>query len=66
MTRTTPPRRVDIAEVLPQLAPLARPAVRLHPRPGDRLKLRTTTKAMSEEETGRVVTLRVITAMIRD
>ena len=34
MTRTTPSRRVDIAEVLPQLAPLARPAVRLHPRPG--------------------------------
>lgn len=34
MTRTTPPRPVDIAEVLPQLAPLARPAVRLHPRPG--------------------------------
>jgi hypothetical protein len=34
MTRTTPPRPVDVAEALPQLAPLARPAVRLHPRPG--------------------------------
>lgn len=34
MTRTTPPRPVDIGEVLPQLAPLARPATRLHPRPG--------------------------------
>lgn len=33
-TRTTPPRPVDIAEVFPALAPLARPAVRLHPRPG--------------------------------
>jgi hypothetical protein len=34
MTRTTPPRPVDVAGALPQLAPLARPAVRLHPRPG--------------------------------
>jgi hypothetical protein len=34
MTRTTPPRSVDIAEALPQLSPLARPAIRLHPRPG--------------------------------
>ncbi len=33
-TRTTPPRPVDIAAVLPELAPLARPAIRLHPRPG--------------------------------
>ncbi|MDK9495090.1 hypothetical protein QEZ40_004524 [Streptomyces katrae] len=34
MNRTTPPRPVDIAAVFPQLAPLARPAIRLHPRPG--------------------------------
>lgn len=34
MTRTTPPRPVDVAAVLPQLAPLARSATRLHPRPG--------------------------------
>ena len=34
MPRTTPPRPVDIAAVFPDLAPLARPAVRLHPRPG--------------------------------
>jgi hypothetical protein len=34
MTRTTPPRPADVAEVLPQLAPLARTATRLHPRPG--------------------------------
>ncbi|GAB3209408.1 hypothetical protein SAMN02745673_01886 [Marinactinospora thermotolerans DSM 45154] len=33
-TRTTPPRRLDVAAVLPQLGPLARPAIRLHPRPG--------------------------------
>ncbi|PKV82781.1 hypothetical protein [Streptomyces sp. TLI_146] len=33
-TRTTPPRPVDIGAVFPALAPLARPAVRLHPRPG--------------------------------
>ncbi|MFD7631521.1 hypothetical protein ACFV7Q_36865 [Streptomyces sp. NPDC059851] len=32
--RTTPPRPVDVTAVLPQLAPLARPAIRLHPRPG--------------------------------
>ena len=32
--RTTPPRPLDVATVLPQLGPLARPAVRLHPRPG--------------------------------
>ncbi|MFE6782782.1 hypothetical protein ACFVFF_11020 [Streptomyces sp. NPDC057680] len=32
--RTTPPRPVDVTAVLPQLAPLARPATRLHPRPG--------------------------------
>ena len=34
MTRTTPPRPVDVATVLPELAPLARTATRLHPRPG--------------------------------
>lgn len=34
MTRTTPPRPADVAVVLPELAALARPAVRLHPRPG--------------------------------
>ncbi|MCX4822434.1 hypothetical protein OG883_21575 [Streptomyces sp. NBC_01142] len=33
-TRTTPPRPVDIAAVFPALASLARPAMRLHPRPG--------------------------------
>lgn len=35
MARTTPPRSVDVAAHLPELAPLARTAVRLHPRPGD-------------------------------
>lgn len=34
MSRTTPPRPADIAAVFPELAPLARTAVRLHPRPG--------------------------------
>ncbi|MET9960484.1 hypothetical protein ABZ128_15795 [Streptomyces sp. NPDC006326] len=34
MSRTTPPRPVDVTAVFPQLAPLARPAIRLHPRPG--------------------------------
>ncbi|MFD7495085.1 hypothetical protein ACFV8T_22110 [Streptomyces sp. NPDC059832] len=34
MHRTTPPRPVDITEEFPDLAPLARTAVRLHPRPG--------------------------------
>ncbi|MFJ9767699.1 hypothetical protein ACIRUY_28130, partial [Streptomyces erythrochromogenes] len=34
MRRTTPPRPIDVTAVLPQLAPLARPAIRLHPRPG--------------------------------
>lgn len=34
MTRTTPPRPVDIAAIFPELAPLARTATRLHPRPG--------------------------------
>lgn len=33
-TRTTPPRPLDVAAVFPELGPLARPAVRLHPRPG--------------------------------
>ncbi|MFF1905939.1 hypothetical protein [Kitasatospora sp. NPDC058218] len=32
--RTTPPRPVDVTALFPQLAPLARPAIRLHPRPG--------------------------------
>lgn len=32
--RTTPPRPVDVTAVFPELASLARPAVRLHPRPG--------------------------------
>ncbi|MFC9588814.1 hypothetical protein ACFTUC_03275 [Streptomyces sp. NPDC056944] len=32
--RTTPPRTVDVAAVFPELAPLARTATRLHPRPG--------------------------------
>ncbi|MFG2978615.1 hypothetical protein ACGFYY_37235 [Streptomyces sp. NPDC048331] len=32
--RTTSPRPVDVTAVFPQLAPLARPAIRLHPRPG--------------------------------
>lgn len=31
--RTTPPRPVDVTAVFPELAPLARPAIRLHPRP---------------------------------
>ena len=35
MTRTTPPRPVDVAAVFPALAPLARIATRLHPRPGN-------------------------------
>jgi hypothetical protein len=34
MTRTTPPRPADIAAVVPQLAPLARPGPPVHPRPG--------------------------------
>ncbi|MEU2686246.1 hypothetical protein ABZ654_20605 [Streptomyces hygroscopicus] len=34
VTRTTPPRPLDVAAVFPQLGPLARPAMRLHPRPG--------------------------------
>ncbi|MFD7451821.1 hypothetical protein [Kitasatospora sp. NPDC059827] len=34
MVRVTPPRPVDIAAAFPELAPLARQAVRLHPRPG--------------------------------
>lgn len=34
MTRTTPPRPVDIAAVFPEFAPLARTTTRLHPRPG--------------------------------
>ncbi|GAA2485155.1 hypothetical protein GCM10010393_15160 [Streptomyces gobitricini] len=31
--RATPPRPLDVA-AFPQLCPLARPALRLHPRPG--------------------------------
>ncbi|MFE1831461.1 hypothetical protein [Streptomyces yangpuensis] len=34
MTRTTPPRPLDVASVFPELAALARTATRLHPRPG--------------------------------
>ncbi|WP_405697853.1 hypothetical protein [Streptomyces sp. NBC_01185] len=34
LVRTTPPRPVDVTAVFPELAPLARPAIRLHPRPG--------------------------------
>ena len=34
MPRTTPPRPVDVAAVLPKLAPMARTATRLHPRAG--------------------------------
>ncbi|MEV6352595.1 hypothetical protein [Streptomyces hydrogenans] len=34
-TRTTPARPADVAAVFPELAALARPAVRLHPRPGE-------------------------------
>ncbi|MEV6306364.1 hypothetical protein AB0M02_43620 [Actinoplanes sp. NPDC051861] len=33
--RTTPSPPVDVAALLPDLAPLARTTVRLHPRPGD-------------------------------
>ena len=33
--RTTPPRPVDVPAVFPELASLARPAIRLHPRPGE-------------------------------
>ncbi|MFD9535090.1 hypothetical protein [Streptomyces sp. NPDC060010] len=32
--RTTPPRPVEVTAVFPELAPLARPAIRLHPRQG--------------------------------
>ncbi|WP_280468215.1 hypothetical protein [Nocardia cyriacigeorgica] len=32
--RTTPPRPLDVATALPALGSLARPALRLHPRPG--------------------------------
>ncbi|MES5816342.1 hypothetical protein [Streptomyces sp. RG80] len=34
MPRSTPPRPLDVAAHFPELAPLARTAVRLHPRPG--------------------------------
>jgi hypothetical protein len=34
MTRTTPPRPIDVAAEIPELADLARTATRLHPRPG--------------------------------
>ncbi|MHB9847709.1 hypothetical protein ACSYGO_00515 [Streptomyces krungchingensis] len=34
LVRTTPPRPVDVTAIFPELAPLARPAIRLHPRPG--------------------------------
>lgn len=32
--RTTPPRPFDVAAIFPELGPLARPAIRLHPRSG--------------------------------
>ena len=32
--RTTPPRPVDVAALFTELAPMARTAIRLHPRPG--------------------------------
>ncbi|SBT90339.1 hypothetical protein GA0115233_101776 [Streptomyces sp. DI166] len=35
IVRTTPPRPVDVPAVFPELASLARPAIRLHPRPGE-------------------------------
>lgn len=34
MTRNTHPRTVDVEALFPQLGPLARPAIRLHPRRG--------------------------------
>ncbi|MEU2264387.1 hypothetical protein ABZ557_29875 [Streptomyces sp. NPDC019645] len=34
MSFTTPPRPVDVTALFPRLAPLARTATRLHPRPG--------------------------------
>lgn len=34
MSRATPPRPFDVTALFPQLAPLARTATRLHPRPG--------------------------------
>ncbi|WP_229900151.1 hypothetical protein [Streptomyces hiroshimensis] len=34
VTRTTPPRPLDVAALFPELGPLARTAIRLHPRPG--------------------------------
>ncbi len=34
MTRTTPPRPFDVTAPFPELAPLARTTVRLHPRAG--------------------------------
>ncbi|MDX2543041.1 hypothetical protein ACOT81_23120 [Streptomyces sp. WI04-05B] len=34
MSFTTPPRSVDVTALFPHLAPLARTATRLHPRPG--------------------------------
>ncbi|MFE7185083.1 hypothetical protein [Streptomyces erythrochromogenes] len=35
MTRTTPPRPLDVASVFPELAGMSRTATRLHPRPGE-------------------------------
>jgi hypothetical protein len=34
MSFTTPQRPFDVTALIPQLAPLARTATRLHPRPG--------------------------------
>ncbi|MER5378043.1 hypothetical protein [Streptomyces sp. NPDC002553] len=38
MSFTTPPRPVDVTALFPRLAPLARTATRLHPRPGSPTK----------------------------
>lgn len=35
MTRTTPPRPLDVTEAFPELAGFARTAFRLHPVPGN-------------------------------
>ncbi|MGW7316224.1 hypothetical protein [Streptomyces sp. NPDC054865] len=34
LVRTTPPRPVEVTAIFPELAPLARPGIRLHPRAG--------------------------------
>ena len=35
MSRTTPPRLVDVTTIVPEIASFARPALRLHPRRGE-------------------------------